>query len=658
MDKGFNKINLQNNKDLIETNLKKENMTLSQKQINFKPKTPSTRIKGKKWKIPLFIFLFLLIVSILLFFPARNVYLEAEKTSVVASRVANAIKNQNIEEAKTELTNTKNQLTRTQKAYSFFIFLKFVPVIGNYYQDGDHLLKAAYASVEAGEISVEALIPYQDLLGLKGESTFVSGSADQRIQTAVQTLEKITPKLGEIASKVEEVKKNMELINVNRYPEKIGSQEVRSKLTNIKITVADLSTLFINARPLLENLPSLLGQPKSKKYLILFQNDKELRPTGGFITAYAIFKIDKGKIIVEVSDDIYKLDEIYNPTMSPPKQFLTHLKQYKLYLRDANFEPDYVVSMKKFEEMYSTIPGITQIDGIIALDTHVLVESMKILGPIPAYGTNFTIDNDSRCDCPRVIYDLEEYAGKRVGYVREQRKDIIGVLLYQIMQKALGVSPSQYWGKLFQMMISEFNQKHILVYLHEENSQKSLEALNYAGRIAENISGDYLHINDANLGGAKSNMFVKHFIKIDYTKGQDGSIIKTLTIEYKNPNEGSKGCNLEAGGLCLNGLMPNWVRIYVPSGSELLDFQGSEDPPVTSEAYQYTVFDGFITVKPTSIAKLTVKYKLPNNLKGNQLSLYLQKQPGTEGHDVTISVNGKEIDNFKLIADKKIDIKL
>jgi len=165
-------------------------------------------------------------------------------------------------------------------------------------------------------------------------------------------------------------------------------------------------------------LPSILGQPDSKKYLVIFQNDKELRPTGGFITGFAVFKIDKGKLIVEASDDIYKLDERNNTKIAPPPQFIRYLKVYKLYLRDANFDPDYIDSIKRFEEIYNNISGTTKVDGIIAVDTHVLVEAMKILGPIPAYGTNFTVENDKRCDCPQVIYELEDYAGRRVNYIR------------------------------------------------------------------------------------------------------------------------------------------------------------------------------------------------------------------------------------------------
>lgn len=636
MDQGFSKIKLENNNS-------RENSPDIKKRI------------FKKWF--LIILLVTLLLPVLLFLPARRMYIEAAKTVEEGKVVAEALKNQDIEKTKTELEKTKEQLGRTRKAYSFFVFLKYIPFVGSYYKDGDYLLTALDASLDGAYIATTALIPYADLLGLKGESKFVAKSTDERIQTAVQTLDKLTPALGEIGKKIDVVRVNLDKINFNRYPRKIGQVEVRDKLLFYKSTFDEVSSLFINAQPLLENLPKILGEPEPKKYLIIFQNDKELRPTGGFITAYALFRLEKGKAVVETSDDIYKLDERISSRLSPPKQFINHLKVYTLYLRDANFSPDFRESMERFEKIYQSIPGTASIDGIIAVDTHVLVEAMKILGPIPAYGTNFTVENDERCNCPQVIYALEEYAGRRVGYIRESRKDIIGVLLYQIMQKALGVSPGEYWGKLFQMVLSEFRQKHILVYLHDEVSQKSLESLNFAGRMVEGGSGDYLHINDANLGGAKSNMFVKHIIKMEYEKASDGRIIKTLTIDYKNPNPGSKGCNLEAGGLCLNGLMPNWVRIYVPKGSELLDFQGSEDPPTTGEEYNKTVFEGFITVKPESVTQIRVKYKLPSSLTGKSFPLYLQKQPGTEGHEFTLIVNGKEMEIFKLTEDRKIEIR-
>src|SRR3989344_1727118 len=110
----------------------------------------------------------------------------------------------------------------------------------------------------------------------------------------------------------------------------------------------------------------------------------------------------------------------------------------------------------------SSFRHLKNYEGIFALDTHVLVSTIKILGEFNVAGRIFSASIDKRCDCPKAIYELEDYSTRPVAYVREDRKDIISALLYQIMQRALGVSPSKYWGRLAQTFLEEAQQKHIL----------------------------------------------------------------------------------------------------------------------------------------------------------------------------------------------------
>jgi len=590
--------------------------------------------------------------------PLKNIYAQAVSTYQLARETYQAVKNQDIEQAQEKLKLTHEKLLATQKSYQGLAWTGFIPFFGGYWRDGDHLIKAGLAAMEAGEIALEAIKPYADLLGLKGQSTFVSKSTDERIQTAVATMDKITPKLGEISQKLEIVKKEVEGINPNRYPTSFARFAPQSQITKFKSMTEELTGLFISARPLLKMAPTLLGEKEPKRYLVLFQNDKELRSTGGFITAYAIFKFDKGKMTIERSDDIYKLDEAKIKKFAAPPEILKYHKNvYYWQLRDTNISPDFAVSMQNFENLYQSVSEKVKYDGIVAVDTHVLVEAMKILGPIPAYGTNFTVEPDKRCNgCPQVIYELEAYADRPVGYAKGSRKDIIGVLLYQIMQKALGVSPGQYWGQLFQIALNEVTEKHILVFLHDPEAQRGVEAFNMGGRIKD-YEGDYLHINDTNFAGAKSNMFVKHFVKQEINVENDGSVTKTITIDYKNPAPPSD-CGLETGGLCLNGLLRNWLRVYVPKGSQLLEFKGSEMDVVTKEDLGKTVFEGFLVVRPLGSAQVVIKYQLPFKVeKSKDYRLLIQKQPGTEGHEYTIVVNGRQVEKFLLTTDKEIKLK-
>lgn len=633
----------------------------------------SPKIFLKIFLIPLGVVLAAVAVIAVFLIPLPGIVAAARDVVRVGRAAGEAIKNQDLVKTKEGLIATRKELGEVRDQYNQVKFLKVVPILGAYIADGEHAINAAFAGLEVADRAMEALEPNADLLGFKGGSKFVQGSADERIQTAVKTMSALTPKVNEMAVHVETLQRELAMIDPNRYPQKIGKTIIRSRLVGTKDVIENAANLFVNAQPLLVNLPKMLGEPEMRRYLILFQNDKELRPTGGFITAYAQFRLERGKMILERADDIYNLDNAKRKNFPAPREILTfHKGVYNLNIRDSNLSPDFKISMQKFEELYDTVAGKEKIDGIISVDTHVLVEALKILGPIYVYGREFSAENDKRCDCPKAVYELEDYATRPVGYVREARKDIIGVLLHQLMQKALGVSPSQYWGRLFQMLIAEINQKHVLAYFHDSAAQQAAESFNLAGRIMmatesatllaykEGNGWDYLHLNGSNMAGAKANMFVSEKVTKDVTINNDGTATTKLTVEYKNPYPGSD-CGLESGGLCLNAPLRNWVRVYTPTGSKLVESKGVISPkdgkPVPMETYTdlgKTVFEGFLIVNPLGNARWELTYTAPVKSADGRYRLLIQKQPGTDGDEYTIKVNGKERKKFILETDTEL----
>ncbi|TMI77467.1 MAG: DUF4012 domain-containing protein, partial [Bacteroidetes bacterium] len=275
-------------------------------------------------------------------------------------------------------------------------------------------------------------------------------------------------------------------------------------------------------------------------------------------------RLEHGIIRPELSDDIYPLDNSIRNKPKAPRPIALYLpKVPEFNLRDSNLSPDFVESMKTFYDMYQKSAGYKKVDGIISIDTSPLLHTIDILGgEIEVNGVRFTTKTDPRCDCPQVIYQLEIAADKPAGFVKENRKGLIGDLMIAIMNKAFSSSPKLYWGPLFQAMITDTTEKHILFSLFNQDAQSGIEALNAAGRIVA-FDGDYLHINEANFGGAKSNLFIKETVSQNYDIKSDGSIEKTIVVNYKNPNPPSD-CNLEHGNLCLNAVLRDWVRVYVP----------------------------------------------------------------------------------------------
>lgn len=610
---------------------------------------------GKKSSIALgIVALLLLMIGI----PTYLTYKSGLRTFRQAKLVSAALKSQNIEQAAIEIEKTKKELNATQRNLHLMLPLKFVPLLNWYYNDADHMLTAGRHGLDASTIAIDSIKPYADVLGLKGQGSFDAGSTEDRIKTAVLTIGKITPEIDKISEKLDLIKTEIDEVDPKHYPKLIFGSNIQTQLVKVKSYTDDGATFVSEAKPLVKVLPSLLGENEEKKYLVLFQNDKELRATGGFLTGYAIIKIDKGIIKLDKSEDIYVLDDSIPNKKRAPAPILKYLPKVSvLNLRDSNLSPDFIQSMKTFKSMYDTAGQKVEVDGIVAIDTHVLVNTIKILDDtITAGGVTFNTKNDPRCECPQVIYALEDNISRPVNYVKTDRKGLLGDLLSAIMNKALTSSPKIYWGDLFQSFIKDTNEKHIMAYLYDEEAQKGIEGLNAAGKIRE-FDGDYLHINESSFSGAKVNIFLQEEVENNYTV-KDGEITKTVTIKYKNPFPPSD-CNLERGGLCLNAEYRDWLRIYVPKGSELVDSKGSQVKLSTSEDLGKTVFEGFLTVRPKGTKTFTITYKLPFKLKnGSPLPVLIQKQPGTDGNIYTNVVNGKVVETFPLKTDKELKLKI
>src|SRR3989344_28805 len=100
--------------------------------------------------------------------------------------------------------------------------------------------------------------------------------------------------------------------------------------------------------------------PKIKKYLILFQNPSELRPTGGFPGTYGVVTFKDGKLQDLKVDDVYNLDGQLQELIVPPIQ-LQHITP-NWGMRDANWFIDFPTSARKITAFYKKESGY-EVDG-------------------------------------------------------------------------------------------------------------------------------------------------------------------------------------------------------------------------------------------------------------------------------------------------------
>ena len=625
------------------------------------------RLRAKKLRLPgkklgfivIGILLFLALFSYLVvYLPYTKIRAKGERVLVAGKEVKVAFAQNDIDLVDAKLKIVDSEFEGFKKEAGSVYWMRFIPFLGAYISDFKNSVEAGDHLIQAGEDIIVAIKPHADLIGFKkGEdASFSEKPAELRLQTAVLTLDQIVKDVDKIALDVDKARENIQKINPDRYPQSIGGKPLRATIRTYKDQFEGIATLFVDAKPFIKALPDMLGAKDEKTYLILFQNDKELRATGGFLTAYAVFNVNKGKFEVRRSDDIYTLDDSLKSHPKATREIATYHKGVsQLFIRDSNLSPDFIKSVQIFDSLYQTSSQRVDYDGIITVDTHVLVDALKVLGDTQVRGINFSAEIDKRCNCPQVIYKLLDEIDRPVGYIKEDRKGILGDMLFTLMQKALGFSPSKYWGKLSQDVIKNLDEKHILIYMKDPKTQKALEALNFAGRIKP-YKGDYLHINDVNFAGAKSNLFVQQEVSSETTIKSDGTVERKIEITYKNPFKHSD-CSLERGGLCLNATLRNWFRMYVPEGSTLVEFKGSEKKVQTYDELGKTVFEGFFGVPPQGKTSAFITYTLPFKVQNEKdYRLLIQKQPGTDMPVYVVTVNGKKIGDEALVTDKEFKI--
>ena len=119
-------------------------------------------------------------------------------------------------------------------------------------------------------------------------------------------------------------------------------EKIRDKTNKLRSKLSFIQSLM----PLASGIA---GDEKNKTYLILFQNNTELRPTGGFIGSYGLMTVKSGSMGSLSIHDVYEADGQLKAHVDPPMAFRDYMSQPNWFLRDSNFDPDFALSAQQAE---------------------------------------------------------------------------------------------------------------------------------------------------------------------------------------------------------------------------------------------------------------------------------------------------------------------
>nr|MBP9759691.1 DUF4012 domain-containing protein [Candidatus Dojkabacteria bacterium] len=355
--------------------------------------------------------------------------------------------------------------------------------------------------------------------------------------------------------------------DLNELSDPIG-KIIKNTLNQKGIDISLFKQKIYLVRNFSSRLSTLLGMEKPSKYLILFQNNMELRPTGGFIGSFALVTFDKGRMSEVVVNDIYSADGQLKGHVDPPEPLRDYLGEGGWYMRDSNWDPDFKSSAAKIEWFLEKEINTT-VEGVVAIDLSFVKKLLNIIGPLNLKDFNLVITPENLYSTTQSEVESDFFPGsiKKAGFMSALSKQLI---------LEIESLPSEKYFSFLKTVYESLESRHIQVSLHDLNSQKSIEELGYAGLVkmdekcGERCFKDGYSLIDANLGVNKSNLYVTRNQNINVGLGKN-VINHSLVVDYKNNAStaiGNMGIYKTYTRLLLpKNLNIKGVRMYDQSGS-------------------------------------------------------------------------------------------
>ena len=407
---------------------------------------------------------------------------------------------------------------------------------------------------------------------------------------------------------------------------------------------------------LLDALPDALGQQQPVTYLVIIQSTDNLRATGGFLTGVGAITFDKGRITKVTVRDVVEeeLSAIWTPEQGyltprilPPDPIRRYLGLGHWVLRDGNWWADFPATAGQIVKFWRLVED-TPIQGVVAITDRGLAEVLKTVGPIPISGGQTLDAENMRVVAAQRIYDntASVSGNPQSAFFQE-----VATALVARFEKL----PPNEQAQLFPAIYNAVQRRDIQVFSFDSALAQTLHTLKLDGAV-QGQQDDFVYLVEDNLSDSKLNTFVTQQLRYDAYLGENGwPRLAQLSINKANtftPGTRLVGLPYEkyyTGGRWdaqtqrwdrWEGYYGGYLRLFPPSGSELIEAGGFDDNIDLTTESNRTIFGGYVGVWPGSQRQLQFRW-VPGgqpSLSG-QYQLTVQHQPGTLDYPLTVVVH-------------------
>lgn len=398
------------------------------------------------------------------------------------------------------------------------------------------------------------------------------------------------------------------------------------------------------------------------KYLVLLQNNYEIRPTGGFMGSFAVVTFKSGVLKDWIIQDIYTADGQIEGHVRPKAPIQQAFKTGEWRLPNSNWEASFPESSKDIVWFFEKA-GIDNIDGVVAVNFELMKRWVGIIGEIKPLDYEESLNEDN------FYYLTQSYSQDNFFPGSHAKKNYLSSAGSILLTNTIDGSTSTKL-KLAKLIKDQLNEKQILIWHKDNEIMNLINNEEWDGNLSD-YDNDYFYSVESNLGSNKSNYCVERRINQDVVV--NNLVTNTTTITFSNTKDECINSEVEKW----MGEYVNYQRIIIPSAAivENVEVNGNiytldnnidpDDPPDFKSDHSYSIkedgkykevgFWVFVPIQGTSLA--TIKYTLPKS-NTDTYSIYVQRQPGIYHIPYQLKVNNKSVVDFILAKDENFVVKL
>jgi hypothetical protein len=342
--------------------------------------------------------------------------------------------------------------------------------------------------------------------------------------------------------------------------------------------LTQITALRKDAQPLvniLEVLPKALGDSAPRTYVIVLQNQAELRAGGGAPLNLMAMQFDKGEMKLLTSGNVADFNNgqklwVWEPVKGNEAW---HKRGKKQSLVNANFAPDWQTSGEELARAYEAMSG-QHADGVIGIDVSAMAAVLKVTGSITATGYG-------ELTSETLVTALLVDSYRRFPIFSERRKYNEEVMQTMVSRMIGG---GKLAGKIH-ALTSTAPARHFQLYFRDPQLAGLVATTAMAGHLDPG-KGDFLAVYTTNTNASKVDAYQQRTIKQDVVIQTDGSASVTRTTTLTNLSPGfrpSPGSWPTDRGIGYTTTFSDPVMsTYVPPGGRVRTFTVEHSPRATA----------------------------------------------------------------------------